>query len=100
MNAYFRHNKHSFHLCNCLPHAPHIDIEEFAMSLSTFEAHWTGHVPAGRESLIRRLYRAARHELQMRRAIREVNSLDERTLIDIGMVAGSTEHAVRRGRAR
>jgi uncharacterized protein YjiS (DUF1127 family) len=70
------------------------------MSFHSLSSAWAAPVPAHREPLALRLFHAVRQELRMRRAIREVNSLDERTLIDIGMLPGSTEHAVRRGRGR
>jgi uncharacterized protein YjiS (DUF1127 family) len=74
--------------------------EEIVMSFHSPTSTWTPAVPAKRDPLVLRLFRAIQHEIWMRRAIRQVNSLDERTLIDIGMMPGSTEHAVRRGRHR
>jgi uncharacterized protein YjiS (DUF1127 family) len=70
------------------------------MSFHSLACAWTSEVPAKRDALPVRIFRAIRHEMRMRKAIRDVNSLDERTLIDIGMMPGSTEHAVRRGRGR
>jgi len=74
--------------------------EEIVMSFHSPSSTWTPSVPAKRDPLILRLFRGIQHEIRIRRAIREVNSLDDRTLIDIGLAPGSTEHAVRRGRHR
>lgn len=70
------------------------------MSFHSLSSTWAPAVPARRDLLALRLFRALGQEIRIRRAIREVNLLDERTLIDIGMMPGSTEHAVRRGRCR
>jgi uncharacterized protein YjiS (DUF1127 family) len=74
--------------------------EEIVMSFHSLTSTWSPAIPATRAPLVLRLFEALRYEIRMRRAIRQVNSLDERTLIDIGMLPGSTEHAVRRGRGR
>ncbi|WP_162419718.1 DUF1127 domain-containing protein [Microvirga brassicacearum] len=70
------------------------------MSFMSVTPAWTLDKPAPKASVLRRLFGAVAYEIRMRRAIRHVNSLDDRTLVDIGLLQGSVEDAVRRGRRR
>ena len=56
------------------------------MSFHSPSSTWTPAVPAKRKPFDPCASSAvSQHEIRIRRAIREVNSLDERTLIDIGL---------------
>lgn len=70
------------------------------MSFMSLTPAWSLDKPVRKASVLRRLFDAVAYELRMRRAIRHVNSLDDRTLVDIGLLQGSVEDAVRRGRRR
>ena len=48
----------------------------------------------------RRLYAAIVREMELRRSLREIRALDDRTLLDIGINLGGAEDAIRRGRRR
>ena len=70
------------------------------MSFMSLTPAWSLDKPALKASILRGLFGAVAYEIRMRRAIRDVNSLDDRTLVDIGLLQGSVEDAVRRGRHR
>jgi uncharacterized protein YjiS (DUF1127 family) len=72
--------------------------EEIAMTFHSMPSVWAPEAPAKKVPFIVRLFNRIRSELRLRRAIRDVNSLDDRTLIDIGLSPGSVENAVRLGR--
>lgn len=59
---------------------------------------WTAEQPAPKPSRIKGLFAALMHEIEIRRALRHVNSLDDAMLHDIGLTPGSIEDAVRCGR--
>jgi uncharacterized protein YjiS (DUF1127 family) len=59
---------------------------------------WTSEKPAPKASRIRSFFASLRHEIEIRRALREVGTLDEAALHDIGISHGSIEDAVRCGR--
>ena len=65
-------------------------------SLST-AFHWTSET-AGRPSRIRGLFGALLREIRIRRALRDVGTLDDNILCDIGLSRGGIEDAVRHGR--
>jgi uncharacterized protein YjiS (DUF1127 family) len=54
--------------------------------------------PAARPSVLKNLFSSVMREIRLRRAMREVASLDEAMLQDIGLGPGSIEDAVRHGR--
>lgn len=70
------------------------------MSFISITTPWTTDTPTSRGSFVGRIFRSVVREIRLRRALRAVNSLDDRMLMDIGLSPGSTEHAVRRGRFR
>ncbi|WP_246529449.1 DUF1127 domain-containing protein [Microvirga zambiensis] len=59
---------------------------------------WTSEKPAAKPSRIKSLFASLMHEIEIRRALREVGALDEAALHDIGISAGNLEDAVRCGR--
>jgi uncharacterized protein YjiS (DUF1127 family) len=59
---------------------------------------WTSEQPAAKPSRLKSLFAAFMHEIEIRRALREVNSLDDAMLHDIGLAPGNIEDAVRCGR--
>jgi len=59
---------------------------------------WTPEKPAAKPSRLKSLFATLMHEIEIRRALREVGSLDEAALHDIGISHGSIEDAVRCGR--
>ena len=60
--------------------------------------HWTSGTSAAKPSLIGNLLRALRQEIRIRRALRDVGSLDDNALCDIGLTRSGVEDAVRHGR--
>jgi uncharacterized protein YjiS (DUF1127 family) len=60
--------------------------------------HWTSEASAGKPSRIRSLFGALAQEIRIRRALRDVSSLDDNILCDIGLSRGGIEDAVRHGR--
>lgn len=69
------------------------------MSLHYDTHAWAQAEPTSRKvGWLSRAYRAIRDEWRMRQALHAVQSLDERTLMDIGLSFGGAEEAVRRGR--
>jgi uncharacterized protein YjiS (DUF1127 family) len=59
---------------------------------------WTSEQPARKPSRIKSLFASLMHEIEIRRAMRHVGSLDEAMLHDIGLSPGNIEDAVRCGR--
>jgi uncharacterized protein YjiS (DUF1127 family) len=59
--------------------------------------HWTSEA-AGKPSRIRGLFGALLREIRIRRALRDVGTLDDNILCDIGLSRGGIEDAVRHGR--
>ena len=59
---------------------------------------WTSEKPAAKPSRIKSFFASLMHEIEVRRALREVGSLDEDALHDMGISAGNLEDAVRCGR--
>jgi uncharacterized protein YjiS (DUF1127 family) len=66
-------------------------------TLST-TCEWTSGTQAAKPSRFRGLVTSIIHEVQIRRALREVGMLDETALHDIGIGPGGIEDAVRCGR--
>ena len=60
--------------------------------------HWTSEASASKPSRIRGLFEALAREIRIRRALRDVSSLDDNILCDIGLSRGGIEDAVRHGR--
>jgi uncharacterized protein YjiS (DUF1127 family) len=60
--------------------------------------HWTSEAASGKPSRIRGLFGALAREIRIRRALREVGTLDDNILCDIGLSRGGIEDAVRHGR--
>lgn len=67
------------------------------MTAHTTPCDWTSERPT-KTSRIRSLFAALVHEIEIRRALRDVSSLDEAMLHDIGLTPGNMEDAVRCGR--
>jgi len=59
---------------------------------------WTSEQPAPKPSRIKSLFASFLHEIEVRRALRDVSSLDDAMLHDIGLTPGNIEDAVRCGR--
>ncbi|WP_262028001.1 DUF1127 domain-containing protein [Microvirga sp. Mcv34] len=70
------------------------------MTAHTTVGDWTTEheQKAAKPSRIRSLFAALMHEIEIRRALRDVSSLDDAMLHDIGLTPGSLEDAVRCGR--
>jgi len=66
-------------------------------SLST-AFHWASEASVAKPSGIRGLFGALAREIRIRRALRDVSSLDDNILCDIGLSRGGIEDAVRHGR--
>jgi uncharacterized protein YjiS (DUF1127 family) len=75
-----------------------IEPEETAMTAHSTTCDWTSEQPAPKPSLIRSLFASLRREIEIRRALREVNSLDDEMLHDIGLTPGNIEDSIRCGR--
>ncbi len=58
----------------------------------------TFETPAARPTVLKNLFSAVMREIRLRRAMREVASLDDAMLHDIGLGPGNIEDAVRHGR--
>jgi uncharacterized protein YjiS (DUF1127 family) len=59
---------------------------------------WTSEPAAEKPSRIRNLFASLRREIEIRRALREVSSLDDEMLHDIGLTPGNIEDSIRCGR--
>jgi uncharacterized protein YjiS (DUF1127 family) len=59
--------------------------------------HWTSRT-AAEPSRIRGLFGALLREIRIRRALRDVSTLDDAMLCDIGLSRGGIEDSVRHGR--
>jgi uncharacterized protein YjiS (DUF1127 family) len=68
------------------------------MTTSSATCDWTSDRPAPKPSRITSLFASLMHEIRIRRALREVGSLDEAMLHDIGLSPGNFEDAIRCGR--
>jgi uncharacterized protein YjiS (DUF1127 family) len=73
-------------------------IEETAMSARFTTQEWTSTEEARKPSRIEGLFAFVKREIEIRRALRAVGSLDEAALHDIGIGPGNIEDAVRCGR--
>ena len=60
--------------------------------------HWTSGTTAAGPSRVRGLFGALLREIRIRRALRDVSTLDDSMLCDIGLSRGGIEEAVRHGR--
>ena len=68
------------------------------MTAHSATCDWTQEQPAPKPSRIRSLFGALRREIEIRRALREVSSLDDAMLHDIGLTPGNIEDTIRCGR--
>jgi uncharacterized protein YjiS (DUF1127 family) len=68
------------------------------MSDLSTSCDWTSEQTASKPSRIRSLFASLRREIEIRRALREVNSLDDAMLHDIGLTPGNIEDTIRCGR--
>jgi len=68
------------------------------MTAHSATCDWTQEQPAPQPSRIRSLFAALRREIEIRRALREVSSLDDAMLHDIGLTPGNIEDTIRCGR--
>ncbi|WP_114945798.1 DUF1127 domain-containing protein [Microvirga calopogonii] len=68
------------------------------MTAHATSCDWTAEQPAPKPSRIKSLFAALMHEIEVRRALRHVSSLDDAMLHDIGLTPGNIEDAVRCGR--
>lgn len=68
------------------------------MSALSTTCDWTSEQMAAKPSGIKGLVASLLHEIQIRRALREVSALGEAALHDIGISPGSIEDAIRCGR--
>jgi|UPI0004B248F3 uncharacterized protein YjiS (DUF1127 family) len=60
---------------------------------------WTAEQqPAPKPSRLKSLFASLVHEIEIRRALREVSSLDDAMLHDIGLTPGNIEDTIRCGR--
>ncbi|WP_247654490.1 MULTISPECIES: DUF1127 domain-containing protein [Microvirga] len=58
----------------------------------------TSHPSSAKPSRIRSLFASLMHEIEIRRALREVSALDDAAMHDIGLTPGNIEDVVRCGR--
>lgn len=63
----------------------------------TFE--WTQDHASRKQGILRGLVGTVLKEIQLRRALRNVGSLDDAALLDMGISRGGIEDAVRHGRS-
>ncbi|MBM6578581.1 DUF1127 domain-containing protein [Microvirga sp. BT689] len=68
------------------------------MTARSTTCDWTFEQTAAKPSFIRSLFASLRREIEIRRARREVNSLDDAMLHDIGLTPGNMEDTIRCGR--
>ncbi len=68
------------------------------MTAHSTTCDWTSKQTAPKPSRIRSLFASLRREIEIRRALREVNSLDDEMLHDIGLTPGNIEDSIRCGR--
>jgi len=68
------------------------------MTAHSTTCDWTSEQPASKPSRIRSLFAAVLHEIEVRRALRHVSSLDDALLHDIGLTPGNIEDSIRYGR--
>ena len=60
--------------------------------------HWISEKAPAKPSRIEGLFRSLLREIRIRRALREIGTLDDAALFDIGLSRGGIEDAVRHGR--
>jgi len=68
------------------------------MTAHSTTCDWASEQPATKPSRIRSLFAAVLHEIEIRRALRDVSSLDDALLHDIGLTPGNIEENIRYGR--
>jgi len=68
------------------------------MTAHSATSDWTSEQTASKTSRIWSLFASLWHEIEIRRALREVNSLDDAMLHDIGLTPGNIEDTIRCGR--
>jgi uncharacterized protein YjiS (DUF1127 family) len=75
-----------------------IELEETIMSALSTTCDWTSEQQAPKPSRIKSFFASLLHEIEIRRALREVSTLDEAMLHDIGLTPGNAEDTIRCGR--
>jgi uncharacterized protein YjiS (DUF1127 family) len=68
------------------------------MTAHSTTCDWTSEHPSAKPSRAKSFFASLLREIQIRRALRDVSSLDEAMLHDIGLTPGNIEDAVRCGR--
>jgi len=68
------------------------------MTAHTAPCDWTSEQTTPKPSRIKSLFASLVHEIEIRRALRDVSSLDDAMLHDIGLTPGNIEEAIRCGR--
>lgn len=68
------------------------------MTAHSTTGDWTSERPASKPSRLRSLFASILHEIEIRRALRDVSSLDDAMLHDIGLTPGNVEDTIRCGR--
>lgn len=68
------------------------------MSSFTNAFEWTAEQTNQKQGLIRSLVSSVLKEIHLRRALRDVEALDDSALVDMGISRGGIEDAVRHGR--
>jgi uncharacterized protein YjiS (DUF1127 family) len=68
------------------------------MTAHSTPCDWTSEQPTSKPSRIMSLFVSLVHEIEIRRALREVSTLDDAMLHDIGLTPGNVEDAIRCGR--
>ena len=68
------------------------------MTTRTTTSDWHLEHPSAKPSRIKSLLATLIHEIEIRRALREVSTLDDAMLHDIGLTPGNIEDAIRCGR--
>ncbi len=66
--------------------------------MSALSSLWTSEKPVAKPSRMGNLFTTLLREIEIRRALRAVGSLDDATLLDMGLDRGGLEDAVRCGR--
>lgn len=73
-------------------------IKGIVMSSSTNTYQWTSERTSRKQGIIRSLVSSMLKEIRLRRALRDVNALDDAALTDMGISRSGIEDAVRYGR--
>ena len=82
------------------PYSPRQLMESVMSNFSNVCAETYHETSAIRASALWNLFSAVMREIRIRRALREVGTLDDALLQDIGLAPGGIEDAIRHGRDR